>query len=52
VVRFSVLQGNERIFASKYRLVLPSEEVLKAELEREQKLLVDSHGGAEEGADE
>ena len=39
VVRYSVLQGNEQLFASKYKLVLPTEEELRAELEREQLLL-------------
>ena len=36
VVRYSVLQGNEQLFASKYKLVLPSEDELRAELDREQ----------------
>jgi predicted nuclease of restriction endonuclease-like (RecB) superfamily len=35
VVRYSVLDGNEQLFASKYRLVLPSEEELRLELERD-----------------
>ncbi|VVO48307.1 Putative nuclease YhcG [Pseudomonas fluorescens] len=35
VVRYSVLEGNEQLFASKYKLVLPSEEELRAELDRE-----------------
>jgi predicted nuclease of restriction endonuclease-like (RecB) superfamily len=35
VVRYSVLQGNEQLFASKYKLVLPSEDELRAELDRE-----------------
>jgi predicted nuclease of restriction endonuclease-like (RecB) superfamily len=39
VVRYSVLHGNEQLFASKYRLVLPTEEELRVELEREQLLL-------------
>ncbi len=33
VVRYSVLEGNEQLFASKYKLVLPSEEELRAEME-------------------
>ncbi len=36
IVRYSVLKDSEQIFASKYKTVLPSEEELKAELEREQ----------------
>jgi predicted nuclease of restriction endonuclease-like (RecB) superfamily len=35
VVRYSVLHENEHLFASKYKLVLPSEEELRAELDRE-----------------
>ena len=42
VVRYSVLKESEQLFASKYRLVLPSEEELKAELEREQRQLRES----------
>ena len=39
VVRFSVLHGNEQLFASRYRLILPTEEELRVELIREQRLL-------------
>jgi hypothetical protein len=35
VVRYSVLHENEQLFASRYKLVLPSEEELRQELERE-----------------
>jgi hypothetical protein len=35
VVRYSVLHGNEQMFASRYKLVLPPEEELGVELERE-----------------
>ena len=35
VVRYSVLEGHEQLFASKYQLILPSEEELRAELDRE-----------------
>jgi predicted nuclease of restriction endonuclease-like (RecB) superfamily len=34
IVRYSVLNGNEHLFASKYRFVLPTEEELRAELKR------------------
>ena len=34
LVRYSVLSENPQLFASKYRLVLPSEEELRDELER------------------
>jgi predicted nuclease of restriction endonuclease-like (RecB) superfamily len=41
VVRYSVLHGSEQLFASKYRLVLPSEEELRAELDRERAMLAE-----------
>ena len=39
VVRYSVLNGSEQLFASKYRLVLPSEEELRLELQRDRDAL-------------
>ena len=33
IVRYSVMHGNEQLFASKYKLYLPTEEELKAEIE-------------------
>ncbi len=48
VVRYSVLNGHEQLFASKYKLVLPSEEELRAELIREQELLVERLAPEEE----
>jgi YhcG PDDEXK nuclease domain len=41
VVRYSVLHENEQLFASRYKLVLPSEEELRAELDRERSELGD-----------
>lgn len=35
VVRYSVLHNSRQLFAAKYMLVLPSEEELRRELERE-----------------
>ena len=35
VVRYSVLHESQQLFASKYRLVLPSEDELRQEIERE-----------------
>ncbi len=32
VVHYSVLNGNKQLFATKYKLILPSEENLRAEL--------------------
>ncbi len=42
IVRYSVLKESDQIFASRYRLILPSEAELAAELERERKLLDES----------
>ena len=39
VVRFSVLNDSEQLFASRYRLVLPSEDDLRRELDRERQML-------------
>ncbi len=40
IAKYSVLKDGEQIFASKYRLVLPSEEELQNELEREKRLVL------------
>lgn len=39
IAKYSILNGSEKLFASRYTLVLPSEEVLRLELIREQQLL-------------
>ncbi|MFA6699924.1 MAG: PDDEXK nuclease domain-containing protein [Thiomicrospira sp.] len=39
IVRYSVLKDSEQLFASRYRLILPSEEELRQELEREKQLI-------------
>lgn len=39
IVKYSVLDGNQQLFASKYQRVLPTEEELIAELEREKRLI-------------
>jgi hypothetical protein len=41
VVRYSVLHENEQLFACKYKLILPSEDELRAELEKEQLWLIE-----------
>lgn len=38
IARYSVLKGNEQLFATKYKLFLPNEEELRTEIER-QKLI-------------
>jgi predicted nuclease of restriction endonuclease-like (RecB) superfamily len=39
IAKYSVLADNENLFASKYKLYLPTEEELKRELERERELI-------------
>jgi predicted nuclease of restriction endonuclease-like (RecB) superfamily len=39
IARYSILNGNEQIFATKYKLFLPTEDELRAEIERE-KLII------------
>ncbi|MDR1329432.1 MAG: DUF1016 domain-containing protein, partial [Oscillospiraceae bacterium] len=39
IVKYSVLADNENLFASKYKLYLPTEEELKAEVERGRELI-------------
>jgi predicted nuclease of restriction endonuclease-like (RecB) superfamily len=39
VVKYSVLQDNQQLFVSKYKLFLPTEEELRIELEREKQFL-------------
>lgn len=38
IAKYSILKGNERLFATKYKLYLPSEEELRSEIEN-QKLM-------------
>ncbi len=42
VVRYSVLHENEQLFATKYKLILPSEEELRQELERERSRFIEN----------
>lgn len=37
--KVSILKGNEQLFASSYKTVLPSVEELRAELQKEQALI-------------
>lgn len=39
IVKYSVLRENEQLFASKYQRILPTEEELIAEIEREKRLI-------------
>lgn len=39
VVKYSVIKDSQQLFASKYQRVLPTEEELIAEIEREKRLI-------------
>ncbi|MCD8106963.1 MAG: PDDEXK nuclease domain-containing protein [Oscillospiraceae bacterium] len=43
IARFSVMHGNEQLFASKYKLYLPSEEELRAEIETQKAMFYLQH---------
>lgn len=42
IVKYSVLNESEQIFASKYKTVLPTEEELAAELDRNRRFLLEN----------
>lgn len=44
IARYSVLEESRQLFASKYRLILPTEEELKVELEREKRMILEEKG--------
>ena len=48
IARYSILKGNEQIFATKYKLILPTVEQLRREIERQKQIymLQHSEGGA------
>ena len=43
IARYSVLHGNEQLFAAKYRLCLPSEDQLRAEIETQKEIFYLQH---------
>lgn len=43
IARYSILKGNEQIFATKYKLYLPTEEQLRCEIERQKTLYLLQH---------
>lgn len=51
VARYSVLQDSQQLFASRYRLTLPSEEELQRELQRERALIENRAPQGEEDGD-
>ena len=49
IARYSVLHGNEQLFATKYKLYLPSEDALRAEIENQKVMFNLQHGDDEQG---
>ena len=49
IAKYSVLHGNEQLFAAKYRLCLPSEEELRAEIETQKQIFYMQHSGKADG---
>ncbi len=43
IARYSILKGNEQIFASKYKLILPTEEELAKEISRQKEIFQLQH---------
>ena len=43
IARYSILKGNEQLFATKYQLVLPSKEQLREEIERQKMIFQLQH---------
>ena len=47
IARYSILHGNEQLFASKYKLCLPSDEELRTEIERQKRIFQLQQGNDE-----
>lgn len=43
IARYSILHGNEQLFATKYKLMLPSEDQLRAEIQAQKNLYLLQH---------
>ena len=48
IARYSILKGNEQLFATKYKLYLPTEEELRKEIERQKRLFLLQQGNEKE----
>ena len=43
IARFSILKGNEQLYATKYQLYLPTKEELRREIEKQKELFTLQH---------
>ena len=48
IARYSILKGNDHLFAAKYKTYLPTEEQLRTEIERQKELFRLQHDGKED----
>jgi hypothetical protein len=48
VAKYSLLADNAQLFASKYQMLMPSEDELRAELERDRALLESAREAADD----
>ena len=48
IAKYSILKGNEQLFASKYKLYLPTEEELRAEIESQKTIFNLQHEKGED----
>lgn len=48
IARYSILKGNEQLFAAKYKTFLPTEEQLRTEIERQKQLFMLQHENKED----
>lgn len=47
IARYSILKGNEQLFAAKYLPILPTEEELKREIEKQKTMFLLQHNSSE-----
>lgn len=50
VVRYTLPEGGNQIFASRYKLYLPTEEELRVELMKDRNLIEQHHGSDQQAA--
>ena len=48
IARYSIMHGNDQLFASKYKLYLPTNEELRAEIETQKQLFYLQHNKEKE----
>ena len=49
IAKYSILKGNKRLFATKYKIYLPTEEQLREEIEKQKQIFKIQHAKAKDG---